>query len=220
MTKLSGQKTTIKNSGTLSATLTIAKNEIATTRINKMIITKYNKKAIRAYRELARIDKLIIKSKWSMKFAFGLVPITVPGDINTATSTSYATMRTYYTKPIYRVSSVDLDIYEGSIGSIQIAQHSTVNILSKESLSYFAIEDSQGSFAAVSEPSKPVMISKLILSSTTPIIIYDGASHNVRSINCIQEAYRVTYGIVCNTKLVAGLLTPDEFSSTISAYRG
>jgi hypothetical protein len=184
-----------------------------------MIITKYNKNTIRAYRELARIDNLIVKSKWSMKFAFGLVPITVPGDINTATSTSYATMRTYYTKHIYRVSSVDLDMHGGSTGSIQIEQHCTANILSKESLSYFAIEDSEHEYTA-NQPSKPIMTSKLMLSSTTPIIIYDGASHNVRSINCIQEAYRVTYGIICNTKLVAGLLTPDEFSSTISAYRG
>lgn len=170
-----------------------------------MIITRYNKKALNAAMDLAQVNKLIVQSKWRMKFAFTFVPVVVPGDSNNELATSYAFMRTYYTRSLYRVTSANR-------ASFKIEHEETVNILNTDSMSYFAIENS-------GEQNKKLPATTRLLQSTDPLFSYSDESILTRNATDIYNAYYSIYESIANTKLVKGFVTPAEFERTVKAVK-
>ena len=177
-----------------------------------MIFTRYSNKVLHTASALSNFYDKVKKSQWRLKFAWRPVKVSVPGEDDTVIQ-HYAVLRIYYTRDLYELR---LD-YSG----YSFKHRKTVNVASKDSLSYFSLESNDE--AVTFENNNMCTFNhltpyKFLISSDSKVYFYYDRFSDDRVLDHLKY-YKEQYDLIKDSKLAKGLLTPDEYEETVFVGR-
>lgn len=169
-----------------------------------MILTRYSDQAINAHKYVKSVNDALTASKWRKKFAWKKTQVTVPG-VDNQSVINLAWLRFYYTRNIYSVAKVS-----GMPEVFGLKCSHTVNILSMDALTYFAVSDDD-------EPDEVALQQTLVKpvqhALRTQEVFFVRGWYDRSYTTAFHDAYISNYEIIKGTELAKDMLTPKELHS-------
>lgn len=165
-----------------------------------MILTRYSEQALQAHKYVKTVNDALAASKWRKKFAWKKTQVTVPGVDNEAVI-NLAWLRFYYTRNIYSVAKVS-----GMPEVFGLKHSHTVNILSMDALTYFAVgEDDEPDEVTL----RQTLIKPVRHALRTQEVFFVRGWYDRSYTSSFRDSYISNYELIKGTELAEGMLTPE-----------